>query len=1050
MIALSGGDVAKGLARYNAGPNGNLDNPETVAYVNKIVKTWKPSADALLDAAQPGAHAAGAEALSSLSKGPSPQAKAQAQQQAQQPQQPAQPLVDRSSQLAALPPDQLANVVQKVATPQKGQSPVNAALNLVGLPSMVAPPKANPLQAAGASLGAGFGETMLGLQSLAGRGASAVGAKGVGDWLQKDARTGTARLQQQEAANTQGRPNVRAVGNAVGGSVPFMVAPGGLAGQVAAGSLVGAGDASVNNRPLGAGAVEGAGAGAAGHAVGKLAGAVAKPLMRAGADAAGKYLPGLFAPKVAAGAAEAMTPAAKATAEAQERVTQAAAHPVADGAQGVGNSLAGKLKPGQSASVLSDQLAALEGQHVAQKLQWLNYVKKTLPADFKGPVDEEIYHSLEDPSAPLSDKARVYRDSIVLPIMRKTELMRQRLKALGVSVGEDVTDYVPRKLAEKAPVSHIDVNVAPQPKGFSTSASALKDRSTLALVDKSTGERLVGLTDPKTGDTQAWRDGKVVASKVDLDGKTATIQGRKFNVVGATTKEIEQHTPLQYRHSAIASAIEANANVGEALRNAQYLEGLKTAPEFRSMIVRPGVNAPEGYRKVDIPGTRQLADYQFHPRLAQTLDDFTQAHRGRFFQAGDSINRIITGSMFYNPLPHLQNVLTHAFVEQGLVGSVKEAGKEAVRLVTPGESTTMMRAIEAVTTQNEDYIKYLKAGAGLKYASTQSRDFANKMVETFVKHPDAPMVARAWGYVNPMAMGRAIYKVANQSLWAGSDVLMMRAYLEKELAGKGVAETIAKTEEHMPNYRIPGQLFGDAGGDVAAAGAKLGKVGATVGNAVGKGINHVGRAASFALQEPGLSQFGRYSYNRLASYGNLALDLISKDSTTADRAHALDQFAALVFLNVVGYPALDAAVQKATGNPDASVTRYGPAAIPHAVWDWATDKQEDMGQVLQQLYRPSPMIRIPVEAATQHNTFTGKPITTPTDTLWQKTGEEFNYALSQIAPVGDAQRIVNGKQTVTQFLLRQFGIKSPTPEQVEKTRKWAAREARARERAAQR
>ena len=36
MIDLAGGDVSKGLAMYNAGPHGHLDNPDTQAYVKKV------------------------------------------------------------------------------------------------------------------------------------------------------------------------------------------------------------------------------------------------------------------------------------------------------------------------------------------------------------------------------------------------------------------------------------------------------------------------------------------------------------------------------------------------------------------------------------------------------------------------------------------------------------------------------------------------------------------------------------------------------------------------------------------------------------------------------------------------------------------------------------------------------------------------------------------------------------------------------------------------------------------------------------------------------
>lgn len=1031
MIDLSGGDIAKGIARFNAGPNGHLDNPETKQYVDRVLKQWQPPADDLLGP-DPAAHAAGGEALSSLSKGPQAPVHGQVANpfQQQQPAQPAQPPVDRTPQLAALPPAQLASAVQKVATAPNGSGGLNAALNLVGLPSMIPQPQpqqpAEKLQAAGAGLGAGFGETMLSGQSLVGRGLSAVGAKTPGDWLQQDAAQGTAKLQQQQAANTEGHPTIGKVANAVGGSVPYMVAPGGLAGQVATGAGLGAGAANVAGGSLYQGALEGAGGGAAGHYAGKLIGA--------GVDVAArgiKYLPGLFTPKAAQSVAKDAAPAAKAAAQATEQAT----HPIADGAAGPEHTTLPRATPGQSAASLSDQLTALEGNQVARKMQWIKDIKTKMPADYIE-TDSEIYHALEGDKAPLSEKAALYKRTLIDPIARKNALLRDQLKAYGVNVGEDVgPHYVPRKridkMADTPTDASIDFNSAPRSRGFSTTADSLKERTTMSLTS-SNGERMVGVVNTKTGEVQGWRDGKLVASRVVIDGKTASIQGTPYSVGQATTKEIEAaHPTIRYRQSAAASVIEANTQLSDALSNAKFLNGLKTSPEWKQSIVPKGQPAPSGFRAVTVPGNHQLDGWLMHPRLADTIEDFVKVSNGSALSViGSGINRIASGSLFWNPLPHLWNVLSHAHGEEGLVGGVMEAGREVKRLVTPGEHTTMFRAIKSVVTQDTAYLHYLKEGAGLKLASVRTRDFSNNALKQFVQQPEAAMVARAWGYVNPVAMVKAVYGASNHALWAGSDMLMVRAYMEKELAGQGVAEAISHTERHVMNYRVPSQLFGDLGDKAAAVGAKVGLPG--VGNAVGKGINIAGRASSEALQNPNITQFGRYSHNRLASLGAMALDLISRDTTIVDKAKALDQVAALLFQQVIVYPALDQAVKAATGNPHASITRSGPIAVTQTLWDWMTGKA-DSAQVVQQAFRPSPGPRIALEEATNRNSFSGKNIRGP-------GGEgQIEFLLNQSPPIADLWKFASGKQGARQLLLRQLNIKDPTEEQVARAQKWIDR-----------
>jgi hypothetical protein len=70
----------------------------------------------------------------------------------------------------------------------------------------------------GATLGKGFGSTVLGGQQLLGRGLEALGAKDVGGWLTNDAEQGLKKLAGEASPYEQAHPTIGAIGN-IGGSI---------------------------------------------------------------------------------------------------------------------------------------------------------------------------------------------------------------------------------------------------------------------------------------------------------------------------------------------------------------------------------------------------------------------------------------------------------------------------------------------------------------------------------------------------------------------------------------------------------------------------------------------------------------------------------------------------------------------------------------------------------------------------------------------------------------------------------------------------------------
>lgn len=137
----------------------------------------------------------------------------------------------------------------------------------------------NPVVAFGAGLGKGVQSTALGAQALLGKGAQALGMDTIGNAMVNDAQSGNTQGE-KDYASAAGDSISGKAGQIVGSTVPALFAGPELLPQVAAGSLYGASDAALNNKPILPGAIEGGGMGAAGAALGQGIGAgvqAAKP-----------------------------------------------------------------------------------------------------------------------------------------------------------------------------------------------------------------------------------------------------------------------------------------------------------------------------------------------------------------------------------------------------------------------------------------------------------------------------------------------------------------------------------------------------------------------------------------------------------------------------------------------------------------------------------------------------------------------------------------------------------------------------------------------------
>ena len=323
----------------------------------------------------------------------------------------------------------------------------------------------------------------------------------------------------------------------------------------------------------------------------------------------------------------------------------------------------------------------------------------------------------------------------------------------------------------------------------------------------------------------------------------------------------------------------------------------------------------------------------------------------------------------------------------------------------PSLGRSVMRAVRAVTSLNQDYIDHQMSGGNLMYSKVSGKTlpdlFREKLnSEIDSQHPAVTEMMRSFGHNIYGVWGDIVHKTT----WWTNDVLTMAATFEAEASGMSKEAAVDWTGKFIPNYIKPARIFG-----------------------------------SYELAEkfnnPMYTMFASYHYGILKGYGEM-LRMITPDilkdnpvgekvfgkfqeTTGKEKIEALSKVAMLGILGYVLYPAMDRFWQGVTGNKRASVRRSGYLTIPEDIVE-VMKRQKDFPQAVQDAITPAIGVKIASELWTNRDWFSGKSVFSPADDIPQ---ELMNLVTPNVAPITQGARIASGKISLGNWLLSQAGIK---------------------------
>lgn len=611
-----------------------------------------------------------------------------------------------------------------------------------------------------------------------------------------------------------------------------------------------------------------------------------------------------------------------------------------------------------TAQALADDLHAIRQSSVADRAEVGNTIR-ALPEEAKNPaIGEKLYHAAEDPAeyAKLTPEEKAISDQHLDPLRQEQFDLALEAKKLG---GDDLVDdpnFMHRIAKGHAPAYDSISGNAYDPvtgtRGLPRTTSALQERKFYAIESPSGVRKVIT---PNDNGFSVWNN-KVktdVPSTAEIKpGEVIDVNGQPWGVTHARTREIEQHgqfagnKPAEYHKNAFVNTADAVVHLREVVRNLKFIAEVKKSSWWlqHAQLARGNAKAPQGWVRPKMP---QFHDWYVEPKLAHVLDDFYKPGLLGDIPSAQvlrEINQFATSSIFWNPIPHMQNVGVHWGVARGF---------DWVRpSVMRHFATDMTRAIKAVVTQNHDYQHFLRQGGGLVYGGVKNADFYADLGRHM-----GMQIEKNWSQYKPLFNKIGLkhpyeavawwYGKMRNVLWQSSDMFMMHRYLELKRKGFSDAKAIRDAEKHIPNYRIPAEvgtkLLGERGG----------------------------RLASMTLQEPAITNFARYHYGMWNSFMNMATDLAK--GTRAEKKEALGNVAALAFMGYVIYPVLDALYQKATGDPNAKLLRRGAMSAPHGAAEVTRDR-ESFSQFLGSNITMAPAFKEILQQLFGKDFFTGRDL----------------------------------------------------------------------------
>src|ERR1700744_3346040 len=131
---------------------------------------------------------------------------------------------------------------------------------------------------------------------------------------------------------------------------------------------------------------------------------------------------------------------------------------------------------------------------------------------------------------------------------------------------------------------------------------------------------------------------------------------------------------------------------------------------------------PDGWQWVSLP---EFSDYYFEPHMAEVLDRFAKELHPDPPTVLEKIGNFMTASLLLNPVRHIYNIGNHWLVERGATGTFNP-------LAWPTAAKAGVKAIKAVTQQNDDFLSALDTGAAMMSHRSDLQELNQKLFETIM------------------------------------------------------------------------------------------------------------------------------------------------------------------------------------------------------------------------------------------------------------------------------------------------------------------------------
>jgi hypothetical protein len=599
-------------------------------------------------------------------------------------------------------------------------------------------------------------------------------------------------------------------------------------------------------------------------------------------------------------------------------------------------------KPEDASSSLEDDLHGLTTRGEADRIQMMQYLA-ALPDTVSQPpaeggyqsFDEKAYNHIERPDAvPLDPTEQKLYDQTIQPLRDVHAELYQRAKGIlnGVEQAQLDPNYVPR-LAQGKNFEQDRLAGGQEAIPFmggqgklSQTTGALRTPTFHTIVDQDGNRDVVSegkrgglivyhmgekpkpvngqITDPKAEDPEARADLRAGMQFTDDTGV-------EWRVTRSNTKEIEDNTSTKYHKSAVGNLADSILKLNRVIRNKELADKVTSSPEWLDHATEAGGNQgaealAAGWKEVHIPG---YEGWLIDPETREKLEDFVSGGPQLLGDRTWAINKIAVGSLFSTPfglLAHAKNLVSMALIGRGFDNANVARGWR-----------TGMKAINDVYNLSPDYVATLKAKGSLISSGigkgSMTEFLMNKFGQDIPKDPNhfGPIV-KALGLNGPADLASNYMKWMSKELFQVGDVLYMQRVNELMEKGLSREDAINETEKYLPTYRSYSRTLGS-------------------------------RFISKALYGSNTTSFGRFDAGKIKAIANMVTSLKEglQDQNPVAVKDALGRFVVMGLMVTMVAPIINAVVQKATGNPNATFGLGGTAKMVQDAVDYAKEPSAD-------------------------------------------------------------------------------------------------------------